>query len=97
MQIDISTLTVDNITAEIMQAMTPDQIAAFKSKVTEEDLMKLMDKMGGSSVPGRELTPEEIAELEGLNTVEEPNEAPQAESSAPTTQVGPITFGANNN
>lgn len=98
MAVDVSTLTIDNITPEIMSQMGPNEIAAFKAKLTPEQLQSLADKFGGSQAapPEDENAP---AQPQTTTFVVNPTEAaaaaPQqsASSGQPTEQKGPILFG----
>jgi hypothetical protein len=50
----VDALTVDTITREMMDVMTPPQIEKFKAKLSEIDMKVLMQKFSGSSVPAEE-------------------------------------------
>lgn len=93
MTIDVNTLTVNDLTPEIMAQMGPAEIAAFKAKLTPEQIQALADKLGGSQVVPPEMPEEQVATPNGANTVvkEEPMATPQPVN--PTEQKGPIIFG----
>lgn len=99
MAVDVSSLTVDNLTPEIMTQMNRDEIAAFKAKLTPEQLQILADKLGGSQAapPDDEnavATPETSTFV--VDVAQIPAEQVTANTSnpeTPTEQKGPIVFG----
>lgn len=50
MNIDINSLTVENITREIMDSMNDEQIKEFKERLTPEEKNKLQKRFGGSTM-----------------------------------------------
>ncbi|MDE5630966.1 MAG: hypothetical protein K2G03_07235 [Bacilli bacterium] len=93
MTIDINTLSVNDLTPEIMAQMGPAEIAAFKAKLTPEQIQALADKLGGSQIVPPEMPEEQMAALKGnSNTVVEETTAAQQPVN-PTEQRGPVVFG----
>lgn len=95
MTIDINSLTVNDLTPEIMAQMSSSDIAAFKAKLTPEQMQALADKLGGSQIIPPEMSEQELAALRGTSTstpVDNSNSV-NVEVVNPTTQKGPVVFG----
>lgn len=93
MTIDVNTLTVNDLTPEIMAQMGPAEIAAFKAKLTPEQLQALADKLGGSQIVPPDMPEDQIAALRGNNTVAAEEPVATAQPVNPTEQRGPVVFG----
>ena len=101
----VDALTVDTITREMMDVMTPEQREKFKSKLSEKDMTILVQKFSGSSVPSEEKpidpTPPAATvtgfDIPEINYAGGPS-APQGDmnnfeaTEEPTEQKGAITF-----
>ena len=106
MAVDVNSLTVENITPEIMAQMGPSEIAAFKAKLTPEQIQSLADKFGGSQVappedagatpvnanPSFVVSPAEVQQTAEANA-SAAAQAATTNKGAPSEQKGPITFG----
>lgn len=101
----VDALTVDTITREMMNVMTPPQIEKFKSKLSENDMNILMKKFSGSSVPSEEkpidptppaatVTGFDVPEINYAGNPVAPQDDMNnlASSEEPTEQKGAITF-----
>ena len=95
MTIDIDSLTINDLTPEIMAQMSPSDIAKFKARLTPEQMQTLADKMGGSQIVPPEMSPEEIAALQGNGEKNIQNNAAtvSAQPINPTVQKGSVIFG----
>lgn len=95
MTTDFSSLTVDDLTPEIMAQMGPSDIAAFKAKLTPEEIQALAEKLGSSTaaspeVPGEDI---EMPSIAASSSEDENTEEGEEASETPTTQTGPVIFG----
>lgn len=97
MAIDVNSLTINNITPEIMSQMSKEEIEAFKAKITPEQMQALADKMGGSGTPAPEMSEEEIKALKSnspiTNATDNTENISNVTMEKPTEQKGSITFG----
>lgn len=100
MAVDVNSLTIDNITPEIMAQMGPSEIAAFKAKLTPEQMQSLADKFGGSQAapPEDENPPVQTATQTNFVVTQAEASAPAptptpSGSDKPMEQKGPVVFG----
>ncbi len=93
MNIDINTLTVNDLTPEIMAQMGPAEIAAFKAKLTPEQIQALADKLGGSQIAPPDMPKGPAVTSSVVNTPVVEQATPVSQPANPTEQKGPIVFG----
>lgn len=98
MAVDVNTLTIDNITPEIMAQMSPSEITAFKAKLTPEQIQGLADKFGGSQAAPPEDENALVSQPAQTTFVVDPTQvaatpATPSSSDKPMEQKGPIVFG----
>lgn len=93
MAIDVNTLTVNDLTPEIMAQMGPADIAAFKARLTPEQLQALADKLGGSQIVPPDMPEEQVVTSNTVNVVTAGEPVPAPQPVNPTEQRGPVIFG----